>query len=241
MQATDDGPVRILALNRPDRLNAFTAAAYRDFAGQLSAAAADENVVVAVLVGNGPAFCAGADVKALIDEHTDAADMGVAFDALLDELIAFPKPLIAAVHGVAVGFGMTLLLHCDIVLVAEDARLRAPFTMLQTVPEAGSSWLLPRAIGAQRAAELILTSRWITAAEAVEFGLAARACRPAALRDEALHTARTIADHGPAATRAAKALLRHPNADTIRAAMARERHAAQQLSQSVAPRWGRAH
>jgi enoyl-CoA hydratase/carnithine racemase len=239
IEVGDDGAVRILALNRPARLNAFTASAYREFTEALAAASADENVTVVVLVGNGPAFCAGADVKALADERTDTVEMGAAFGATLDELMSFPKPLIAAVHGAAVGFGFTLLLHCDIVLVAEDARLRAPFTMLQTAPEAGSSWLLPRAIGLQRAAELLLTSRWITAAEAVDFGLASRVCAPHALRDEALQLAHSIAQHGPAPTQAAKRLLRHGRADHVRAAMARELDETRRLSQTGSPLWGR--
>lgn len=239
INVTDDGPVRILTLDRPERLNAFTAASYRLLTEHLAAAAADGGVVVTLLAGNGRAFCAGADVKALRDEGTDTADMGVAFDSALDALMTFPKPLLAAVHGSAVGFGFTLLLHCDIVLVAENARLRAPFTLLQTAPEAGSSWLLPRAIGPQRAAELLLTSRWVTAAEAVEYGLAARVCADATVRDDGLALAHSIAEHGGPATRVAKRLLRDGSVAPVRAAVARELDAARELNEHRAPQWGR--
>ena len=95
------------------------------------------------------------------------------FLRLLDALIDCRTPIVAAVHGPAVGFGATLLLHCDVVVVAHDARLRFPFTQLGTAPEAGSSALLPAAIGAQRAAEILLTSRWVSGDEAAAIGLAA--------------------------------------------------------------------
>jgi enoyl-CoA hydratase/carnithine racemase len=239
IKVTDDGPVRILTLDRPDRLNAFTAQSYRLLAQHLTAAAADDNVVVTLLAGNGRGFCAGADVKALMDEATDTADMGVAFDTVLDALMTFPKPLVAAVHGSAVGFGFTMLLHCDVVLVSESARLRAPFTLLQTAPEAGSSWLLPRAIGPQRAAELLLTSRWLTAAEAVEFGVAARVCDDATLRDDGLALAHSIAEHGAAATQVTKRLLRDGSVERIRAAIGRELDGAGELNARRAPEWGR--
>ncbi len=83
------------------------------------------------------------------------------FDVLIEALAAFGKPLVAAVHGPAVGFGATILLHCDIVLVADDTRMRFPFSSLSTAPEAASSALLPAIVGPQRAAELLFTSRWI--------------------------------------------------------------------------------
>lgn len=86
-----------------------------------------------------------------------------------------------------------MLLHCDIALVADDARLRLPFTSLGTTPEAGSSWLLPRAIGRQRVADLLLSSRWVVGREAVDLGLAARCVPPDALQDEARALAHEIA------------------------------------------------
>jgi len=171
--ASDDGPVRTLTLNRPTRLNAFTSASYRRLAQLLHDAGENPDVLVVVLRGHGRAFCSGVDVEELgVEGGEGGQKLGETFDALVKELLGFAKPLVAAVHGPAVGFGATILLHCDVVLVADDARLRFPFTSLSTAPEAGSSALLPAIVGPQRAAELLFTSRWIDAAEAVSYGLA---------------------------------------------------------------------
>ena len=225
----DENRVRTLTLNRPETLNAFTPSSYRLLASLLIEASADDDVAVVLLTGEGRGFCSGVDLLALAEADDAAADFGSAFDELLDTLVDFPKPLVAAVHGVAVGIGFTLLLHCDVVLVADDARLRAPFTSLGTAPEAGSSWLLPEAVGAQRAAELILTSRWLEAAEAVEWGLAAKAYPRDTLWDRASELARGVAAHGPAATQAAKRMLREGRIAPVRAALVRERTAASAL------------
>jgi enoyl-CoA hydratase/carnithine racemase len=139
----------------------------------------------------------------------------------------------ATVHGVAVGIGFTIQLHCDVVLLADNARLRAPFTQLGTAPEAGSSWLRPRAIGAQRAAELILTSRWLTAAEAVEWGLAAQSCPPDALHRRVSEVAHEIAAHSTEATQAAERLLREGRTQAVRTALERERDTASALQERL--------
>lgn len=235
IEQRDDGHVRMLTLNRPDRLNAFTASSYRLLANLLDEATDDDTVNVVLLTGAGRAFSSGVDLSALSGADDGPAEFGAAFDVMLEALLAFPKPLLAAVHGVAVGIGFTVLLHCDVVLVADDARLRAPFTSLGTAPEAGSSWLLPSVVGAQRAAELILTSRWLDADEAVGWGLASRSCPPDVLHQRANELAHDIATHAPAATRAAKRLLRHHRAESVRAALGRERDAATDLQQVLGP------
>ncbi len=146
--AADDGPVRTLTLNRPTRLNAFTSASYRRLAQLLHDAAENPAVLVVVLRGQGRAFCSGVDLEELgVEGGQGGQELGETFDALVKELLGFAKPLVAAVHGPAVGFGATILLHCDVVLVADDARLRFPFTSLSTAPEAGSSALLPAIVG----------------------------------------------------------------------------------------------
>jgi enoyl-CoA hydratase/carnithine racemase len=135
--ATDDGPVRTLTLNRPTRLNAFTSASYRRLAQLLHEAGEHPDVLVVVLRGQGRAFCSGVDLEELGTEVAEGGQrLGETFDALVKELLSFAKPLVAAVHGPAVGFGATILLHCDVVLVADDARLRFPFTSLSTAPNA---------------------------------------------------------------------------------------------------------
>lgn len=234
--ATDAGPVRTLTLNRPTRLNAFTAASYRRLAQLLRDAAEDPDVLVVVLRGEGRAFCSGVDVEELREESgRGGQSLEEAFDALVLELLGFAKPLVAAVHGPAVGFGATILLHCDVVLVADDARLRFPFTSLSTAPEAGSSALLPAAVGPQRAAELFFTSRWIDAAEAVHYGLALSRCPREQLDAEVGALAERIAQQPAAAVASSKRLLRADRLHVVSAASRRERAEAGWLSSELGP------
>ena len=121
------------------------------------------------------------------------------------------------------------------VVVADDARLRLPFAQLGTVPEAASSVLLPAQVGLQRATELVLTGRWMDAAEAVRLGLAVRRCAPEDLRPELRAIANQIARHPPAVVMAAKRLLRTGRAELIRDALARENEAARSLSMTFGP------
>lgn len=234
--AADNGPVRTLTLNRPTRLNAFTSASYRRLAQLLHDAAENPTVLVVVLRGQGRAFCSGVDLEELEREASQGGQkLGEAFDALVKELLGFGKPLVAAVHGPAVGFGATILLHCDVVLLADDARLRFPFASLRTAPEAGSSALLPAIVGPQRAAELFFTSRWIDATEAVRFGLALSSCPRAQLDTEAGALAERIAQQPAAAVASAKRLLRADRMRVVSAASRRERAEAGWLSSELGP------
>ena len=127
----------------------------------LTAAATDPSVRCVVLTGAGPAFCAGIDLKdfAADRRYDDGEPHG--FVPCIEEIERFPKPLVAAVNGVAVGFGTTVLLHCDLVLASSRARFRLPFVHLGLGPEAGSSFLLPARIGDQAAAHLLYTGAWL--------------------------------------------------------------------------------
>lgn len=210
---TADG-VAVITLNRPERKNAFDRRQYDDLAAHLDAVAADESLRVAVLTGAGAAFSSGQDLKEMADLAGQAASGSATggggttgFTVLLDALQRFPKPLVAAVNGVAVGIGMTLLPYCDIVLVAESARMRVPFSELGVPPEAGSSVLFAELVGWQRAADLLLTSRWIDSAEAVDIGLALRRCADAEVLAEATTLAREIASKSPYSTRVIKELM----------------------------------
>jgi enoyl-CoA hydratase/carnithine racemase len=206
--------VAVLTMNRPERKNAFDRRQYEELGRRLDAIAADDAIRVAVLTGAGAAFSSGQDLKEMGELAERAARGEVAnndgttgFTILLDALQRFPKPLVAAVNGVAVGIGMTLLPYCDIVLVAQSARLRVPFSELGVPPEAGSSVLFADVVGWQRAAELLLTSRWVSSDEAVEIGLALRSCPDASVLDEALVLAREIASKSPYSTRVIKELM----------------------------------
>lgn len=227
----DDGHVRTVTLNRPERHNAFTADGYRELAAALRMAAADDPVRVVLLTGAGPGFCSGVDLAELSRAGSDLAEFDVAFHDLLDVLTTFPKPLLAAVHGAAVGFGFTLLLHCDIVVVADDARMRAPFAALRTTPEAGSSLLLPGLVGPQRAAELLFTGRWLAAEEAVSWGLATRVVAREAIVTETSALAQSVAAQPPEAVAEAKRLILLGRAEQVWAAIGEERQGAKALSE----------
>ncbi len=149
--------------NRPEVRNAFDTAMYHELTAALRAADADEDIGAVVLTGRGSAFTSGQDLAemAAIATGTAVEGAGQGFMGLLDCLTELSVPLLAAVNGVAVGLGFTLLAHCDLVLVASDARLRVPFAELGVPPEAASSFLFPAAMGWQQAARILLTSDWV--------------------------------------------------------------------------------
>jgi enoyl-CoA hydratase/carnithine racemase len=189
---TDDARVRTLTLDRPDALNAFNEALYDATAEALLDAAADPAVAVVLLTGNGRAFSAGTD---LLEMHQMATDPDFqrgrhGFPGLVDALAAFPKPLVCAVNGVGLGIGATVLGFADLAFMSTTARLKCPFTSLGVAPEAASSYLLPRLMGRQNAAWMLLSAEWIGAQEALESGLVWKVCEP----DDLLPTARRYAE-----------------------------------------------
>jgi enoyl-CoA hydratase/carnithine racemase len=211
-----DGAVHVLTLNRPRQRNAFNRQMWHELRDALRDAQEDPAVRVVVVTGTAGAFSAGQD----LGEMTGAEDPG--FGTFMDRLCTFDKPLLAAVNGVGVGIGLTLLLHCDVVYVVDGARLRPPFVALGVVPEAGSSYLLPATIGWQQAAEVLLTGDWIDARRAVELGIASRLCAPDELLPAVRALAARIALQAPQAVRATKRLLMATRRDEIRAARERE-------------------
>jgi enoyl-CoA hydratase/carnithine racemase len=178
LRIDDHGRVRVLTFDRPDALNAMNGELYRASADALDAAAADPGVSAVILTGTGRAFCAGQDLAEMGQmtaagrQADDAPEPG--FPRFADALIAFPKPLIAAVNGLAVGIGFTMLPHCDLVVVATSARFRTPFAKLGVAPEAASSVLFPMVMGWQAAALSLLTGEWLSADDAVAHGFALR-------------------------------------------------------------------
>lgn len=216
------GRVRVLTLERPKALNAFNDELYDAVAAALRSAAADERVAVVLLTGSGRAFSAGQDLGELATPPAHGDDRPHGFGPFVETLESFEKPVIAAVNGIAVGIGLTLLLHCDLVLVAEGVRLRAPFVSLGVTAEAGSTQLLPAVIGWQRAAHLLYTAAWLDAADALEAGLAWRVVAGDALIDEALRIAEEMARMPIASLVATKKLLLDGRIDSVRAARERE-------------------
>lgn len=218
----DRGRVRLLTLNRPDRLNAFNNALYDALEHALRDAANDAHVSVVIVTGAGRAFTAGQDLGELGNrpEYDDDAPHG--FQPFMDTLQSFPKPLIAAVNGLGVGIGLTMLLHCDRVLIAKGARLRAPFVSLGVTAEAASTYLLPKAIGWAETAHLLYTASWISAEETVRLGLASQCVED----DELMNAANALADEIAAmpvtSLVATKKLLLAARLDGIRRARDRE-------------------
>jgi enoyl-CoA hydratase/carnithine racemase len=206
----DRDRVRLLTFNRPHRANAFNETLYHAAADALRGAAADDDVAVVVLTGAGKAFSAGTDLHEMAETVPDGASERpnrTGFPAFVDVLQEFPKPLLAAVNGAAVGLGLTMLAHCDLVLVSDNARLLAPFTNMGVAPEAASSYLLPRRMGRQRASLSLFTSDWISAEDAVATGLAVQQCRPETLVDDAMELAARIASKSLPSLMATKRLL----------------------------------
>jgi enoyl-CoA hydratase/carnithine racemase len=212
------GGVTTIAFNRPEKKNAITDAMYGAVADGLSAAAEDEAVRVVIIAGEGADFTAGNDISmfaAVAAGQADIAESNV--QRFLTAISTFPKPLVAAVTGRAIGVGVTMLLHCDLVYVAEDAALILPFVDLGVVPEAGSSRLLPARIGHVRAFALFTLGEPLGGAEAVALGLANAALPAADVRSAAEAAACKLAGKPASSLAATKRLMR--DADAIRDAI----------------------
>jgi enoyl-CoA hydratase/carnithine racemase len=228
IQTEDAAPgVRVVAFNRPEVRNAFDTALYFEATAALRQADADETVRAVVLTGRGGAFSSGADLHEMTALATGAVveGSGQGFQGFLDTLGTVEVPLLAAVEGVGVGLGFTMLAHCDLVLVDEQARLRVPFAELGVPPEAASSVLFPAIMGWQQAARVLLTSDWVDADEVVALGMALRTCPPGTVLDETIALASRVAAHPRTATRAIVSLMRAGRRHAVERANRREQEA----------------
>jgi enoyl-CoA hydratase/carnithine racemase len=214
--------VMTITLDRARKKNAMTDAMYSVIAASLRRAQEDPDIHVALLTANGADFCAGNDINVLMGVHGRDAPASNA-EAFLTALSTFPKPLIAAVQGMAIGIGATLLLHCDVVFAAPDTQLKMPFVDLGLVPEAGSARLLPAIVGHPRAFSLFAFGLPLSGAAAADLGLVSHLVPREQLAAAALEAAQALARKPPAALAATKALMRDPAA--IRAALAADRAA----------------
>ncbi|TNM37524.1 enoyl-CoA hydratase/isomerase family protein [Nocardioides albidus] len=228
---SDDRRVRTLTLNRPEALNAFDEELYDATADALLDAGRDPGVAVVLLTGAGRAFSAGTD---LVEMHRLATDPGLprgkhGFIGLVDALADFPKPLVVAVNGLGVGIGTTILGFADLAFMAADARLKCPFTALGVAPEAASSYLFPALVGRQHAAWALLSSEWISAAEAQQMGLVLQVCDPEELMAVARRHAEVLAAKPISSLVAVKRTMTEPHRDAVRAARDRENAAFAEL------------
>jgi len=205
--ATING-VATIEIARPEKKNAITQAMYAEMAEALNAANADGQVRAVLITGQPGIFTSGNDLEDFMARPPRDAEAPVF--QFMQALLGCEKPVIAAVTGAAIGIGTTMLLHCDLVYVADDCRLAMPFVALGLVPEFGSSLAVPKLMGHVKAAEKLLLGDPLTGAEAVEWGIA-NAVLPAA---EVLNHARRMAERfnglAPSAVRASKRLMREP-------------------------------
>jgi enoyl-CoA hydratase/carnithine racemase len=214
------GHVRVLVFQRPEKKNALTVAMYAALAAELVAAKDNPAVRAVVLTGAGGIFTAGNDIQDFIADPPVTDDSAVV--RFLLELARFPKPVVAAVPGVAIGVGTTMLLHCDRVIAARSARFQLPFVKLGLCPEGGSSFLLPQIVGWQRASELILWGEPFDAETAHRVGLVNDLVPDEELGPRLAAVLERIVELSPQAVAASKALLRGPIHDQLEAAMRRE-------------------
>ncbi|ROM92492.1 enoyl-CoA hydratase-related protein [Pseudomonas brassicacearum] len=210
-----------LRLNRPDKKNALTRAMYAQLADALQQADADSEINAILITGTSQCFTAGNDIADFLEEPP--SDLASPVFQFMRSLLECRKPVIAAVAGAAVGIGTTLLLHCDLVYISADAKLRMPFVNLGLCPEFGSSLILPRLLGQAKAAELLLLGEGFSGEQAAAWGIATQAlpsgeaavakAREMALRFETL---------APEAVRISKQLMKAPDREQLRKAIEEE-------------------
>jgi enoyl-CoA hydratase/carnithine racemase len=214
------GSILRVQFNRPTKLNAMTSAMYVALAGIFNEAAKDENTRVVLWHGAGDSFCAGNDIEDFLKNPPGPSESPQA--GLMNAFVNFDKPLVAAVHGAAIGGGTTMLTHCDFVYAGESTKFQMPFVNLAFVPEFGSSWSVPARVGHVRAAELILLGAPYDARHAAELGLVTEVVSDKDVLARATETARKLATKPAAALQASKRLMKQPFREQLKAAMKAE-------------------
>lgn len=209
-----------ITIDRTDRKNAFTAAMYDAFAKHLSDAATNDSIKVVLVTGAGGNYSTGNDLQDFL-ETPPTGEQDPVF-RFLRGIALFPKPIICAVEGFAVGVGMTMLLHADLVYAAPSAKFQLPFVNLGLVPEAGSSYLLPLMIGHLKAAELCLLADAIDAEKALKYGVINEVVASETLLEHARKKAAQIAAKPSVAIQQTKALLKEAHQKPMLAQMKTE-------------------
>jgi enoyl-CoA hydratase/carnithine racemase len=212
--------VTTLEIARPEKKNALTLQMYEIMAEALRAAGVDTSVRAVLIIGQPGAFTAGNDLHDFMQQPPSGEDSPVL--RFMHALRQCDKPVVAAVTGLTVGIGVTLLLHCDLVYIADDARLSMPFVSLGLVPEFGSSLVLPRLMGHTRAAAKLMLGESFTGAEAVELGIANAALPAAEVTAHARRVAERFNELPAGAVRDTKRLLRAGTNDEVERAMRAE-------------------
>src|SRR2546425_8934570 len=214
------GSILRVQLNRPAKRNAMTSAMYLALAGIFNEAANDANTRVVLWHGAGDSFCAGNDIEDFLKNPPGPGDSPQA--KLMNALVDFDKPLVAAVQGAAIGGGTTMLTHCDFVFAGESAKFEMPFVNLALVPEFGSTYAIPAQTGFLRAAELIQLGLPFDAVRAAELGLVTRVVPDEKLLATATETAQKLAGKPAVALQACKRLMKATFRDQLEQAAKRE-------------------
>ncbi len=211
--------VLTIEIARPEKKNALTQAMYQSMAEALNAAREDKAVRAVLITGQPGIFTSGNDIEDFMKRGTGEGQGSEAQEPpvcrFMRALLDCDKPVVAAVTGAAIGIGTTMLLHCDFVFVADDARLAMPFVALGLVPEFASSLVVPQLMGHRRAAEKLLTGDPFTPEEAVECGIANRVLAAGEVVNHARRVAERFNALPPGAVREAKALMRAPSRELV--------------------------
>jgi enoyl-CoA hydratase/carnithine racemase len=212
----DEGPIRLVRMNRLDKMNAITDDMYDKLAGALEGAAADKAIHCVVITGGKTVFSAGSDLNDFLHAAQHMEGLRPAVGRFLRGLVHTEKPVVAGVQGVAIGIGMTMLLHFDYVVAATNARFSAPFAELGVVPEAGSSLLAPRLMGTRRAFALLVMGRPMDAQEAKAVGIVNIVVPPEKVEDEVMKAAQEIAALPVQAVAASRRLIHGSPAEVMK-------------------------
>jgi enoyl-CoA hydratase/carnithine racemase len=213
VKITRDGAVLYVTFDRPDKKNALNRAMYMSATEALRQANCDRSIGAVVFAGSGGVFTAGNDIADFLDASAEPGEFPAFI--FIKALAACETPLVAAIEGIAIGIGATMMLHCDLVHVAPGTVFRLPFVGLGLVPEAGSSLLLPRRVGMAKAAELLLLCEPFDAEEAVRLGLANAVVPACELRGFAIERAEQLATKPRAAIAATRRLMRGDGAEIL--------------------------
>lgn len=203
---TDDGPIRTVRINRPEKKNALTTPMYQAMADAIEERR--DGLRCLLIAGGESGFCAGNDIGEFLQMAQGAGALGGLTMRFLHALARCETPMVAAVRGAAVGVGTTMLLHCDHVVAATDAKLSTPFAALGLLPEAASTLLAPRLMGQARAFELLVMGHPLTAEQAKAAGIVNTVVAPDQLEAAGLAAAREIAALPPEGVRVARRLMR---------------------------------
>ena len=213
---TDDGPIRRVRMNRLEKMNAITDDMYDKLAGALESAAHKKEIRCVVITGGKTVFSAGSDLNDFLHAAEHMEGLRPAVGRFLRGLVHTEKPVVAGVQGVAIGIGMTMLMHFDYVVAATNARFSAPFAKLGVVPEAGSSLLAPRLMGTRRAFALLVMGRPLDAEEAKAVGLVNVVVPPEKVEEEVMNAAHEIAALPPESVAISRRLIHGSPAEIMK-------------------------